>query len=226
MDNDILLEFLAESRELLSQAQDQLLRLESQPDDSEALSAIFRAFHTLKGGAGFLEAQNMVDWCHHLEDLFDKMRSGKLRATAPMIDAILRATDVITAMLDDMARGENPPPGPAALGADIQAFARGETPALPEVAKEATNKAAKSPPPRRGRAGRPLGHADRTRQRQHRAVCRTPHRRRRAHFPRLRKRRLHHPRRIRARARRPLRHRPGAGRGTCWRRCGVGQPYR
>ncbi|CQR41845.1 putative Chemotaxis protein histidine kinase CheW [Thiomonas sp. CB3] len=143
MDNDILLEFLAESRELLSQAQDQLLRLESQPDDSEALSAIFRAFHTLKGGAGFLEAQNMVDWCHHLEDLFDKMRSGKLRATAPMIDAILRATDVITAMLDDMARGENPPPGPAALGADIQAFARGETPALPEVAEEA----AKSPSP-------------------------------------------------------------------------------
>ncbi len=135
MDNDILLEFLAESRELLSQAQDQLLRLESQPDDSDALGAIFRAFHTLKGGAGFLEAQNMVDWCHHLEDLFDKMRSGKLRATAPMIDAILRATDVITSMLDDMARGENPPPGPAALGADIQTFARGETPALPVAAK-------------------------------------------------------------------------------------------
>lgn len=135
MDNDILLEFLAESRELLSQAQDQLLRLESQPDDSDALGAIFRAFHTLKGGAGFLEAQNMVDWCHHLEDLFDKMRSGKLRATAPMIDAILRATDVITSMLDDMARGENPPPGPAALGADIQTFARGETPTMPVAAK-------------------------------------------------------------------------------------------
>ena len=128
MDNDILQEFLAESRELLSQAQDQLLRLESQPEDADALSAIFRAFHTLKGGAGFLEAQNMVDWCHHLEDLFDKMRAGKLRATAPMIDAILRATDVITSMLDDMARGENPPPGPAALGADIQAFAAGEVP--------------------------------------------------------------------------------------------------
>ena len=128
MDNDILLEFLAESRELLSQAQDQLLRLESTPDDPDVLSAIFRAFHTLKGGAGFLEAQHMVDWCHHLEDLFDKMRGGKLRATAPMIDAILRATDVITAMLDDMGRGENPPPGPADLGRDIQAFARGDAP--------------------------------------------------------------------------------------------------
>ena len=128
MDNDILLEFLAESRELLSQAQDHLLRLESQPDDPDVLSAIFRAFHTLKGGAGFLEAQHMVDWCHHLEDLFDKMRGGKLRATAPMIDAILRATDVIGAMLDDMARGENPMPGPADLGQTIQAYARGDVP--------------------------------------------------------------------------------------------------
>lgn len=128
MDNDTLQEFLAESRELLSQAQDHLLRLESAPDDPDVLGAIFRAFHTLKGGAGFLEAQHMVDWCHHLEDLLDKMRAGKLRATAPMIDAILRATDVIAAMLDDIARGENPPPGPAELGALIQAYARGETP--------------------------------------------------------------------------------------------------
>ncbi|WP_079415182.1 chemotaxis protein CheA [Thiomonas intermedia] len=138
MDNDILLEFLAESRELLSQAQDQLLRLESQPDNPEVLSAIFRAFHTLKGGAGFLEAQNMVDWCHHLEDLFDKMRGGKLRATAPMIDAILRSTDVITSMLDDMARGENPPAGPAGLGRDIQAFSRGESPAVSAAPAQAT----------------------------------------------------------------------------------------
>jgi two-component system chemotaxis sensor kinase CheA len=128
MDNDILQEFLAESRELLSQAQDQLLRLESTPDDPDVLSAIFRAFHTLKGGAGFLEAQHMVDWCHHLEDLFDKMRGGKLRVTTPMIDAILRATDVLSTMLDSMASGENPPPGPADLGRDIQDYARGDAP--------------------------------------------------------------------------------------------------
>ncbi len=128
MDNDILQEFLAESRELLATAQDQLLRLEAEPDDPEVLGAIFRAFHTLKGGAGFLEAQNMVDWCHHLEDLFDKMRSGKLRANTAMIDAILRSADVIGGMLDEMAHGENPQPGPAELGAAIQAYARGEAP--------------------------------------------------------------------------------------------------
>lgn len=137
MDNDILQEFLAESRELLAQAQDQLLQLESRPDDPAVLGGIFRAFHTLKGGAGFLEAQNMVDWCHHLEDLLDKMRSGQVRASAPMIDTILRASDVIASMLDTLARGENPPPGPADLGAEVQAFARGETPVA----------AAAAPPP-------------------------------------------------------------------------------
>jgi two-component system chemotaxis sensor kinase CheA len=129
MDNDILQEFLAESRELLGQAQDQLLRLEGTPDDPDVLSAIFRAFHTLKGGAGFLEAQNMVDWCHHLEDLLDKLRSGKLRADSGMIDAILRGTDVVQGMLSELAMGADPAPGPADLGALIQAFARGENPA-------------------------------------------------------------------------------------------------
>jgi len=143
MDNDILQEFLAESRELLGQAQDQLLRLEGTPDDPDVLSAIFRAFHTLKGGAGFLEAQNMVDWCHHLEDLLDKLRSGKLRADSGMIDAILRGTDVVQGMLSEMATGADPAPGPADLGALIQAFARGENPAPSSIAPVSTAQSAR-----------------------------------------------------------------------------------
>ena len=107
MDNDILQEFLAESRELLAEAQQQLLRLEANPTDAATLGAISRAFHTLKGGAGFLEAQNMVDWCHHLEDLLDKLRSHQLSADSGMIDAILRASDVIERMLDEMAEVPN-----------------------------------------------------------------------------------------------------------------------
>ncbi|SCC91096.1 CheA signal transduction histidine kinase [Thiomonas sp. X19] len=126
MDSDILQEFIAESRELLADAQGQLLRLEAAPADAGVLGAIFRAFHTLKGGAGFLEAQHMVDWCHHLEDLLDKLRAHKLTADSGMIDAILRSTDVIERMLDEMAQGDNPQPGPAELGALVQAYARGE----------------------------------------------------------------------------------------------------
>ncbi|OIQ83074.1 chemotaxis protein CheA [mine drainage metagenome] len=133
MDNDILQEFLAESRELLADAQSQLLRLEAAPDDAAVLGAIFRAFHTLKGGAGFLEAQHMVDWCHHLEDLLDKLRSHKLSADSGMIDAILRSTDVIERMLGEMGQGGDPSPGPVDLGALIQAYARGERPAAAAV---------------------------------------------------------------------------------------------
>ncbi len=129
MDNDILQEFLAESRELLADAQTQLLRLEAAPGDGAVLGAIFRAFHTLKGGAGFLEASNMVEWCHHLEDLLDKLRGGKLLADAGMIDTILRATDVIERMLGEMSQGENPTPGPGDLGALVRAYANGEQPA-------------------------------------------------------------------------------------------------
>ena len=133
MDNDILQEFLAESRELLVDAQGQLLRLETSPDDANVLGAIFRAFHTLKGGAGFLEAQSMVDWCHHLEDLLDKLRDHKLQADSGMIDAILRSTDVIERMLGEMGQGEIPTAGPADLGELVQAYARGEQPAGADV---------------------------------------------------------------------------------------------
>ncbi len=140
MDNDILQEFIAESRELLADAQAQLLRLEATPTDTGVLSAIFRAFHTLKGGAGFLEAQHMVEWCHHLEDLLDKLRAHQWTADSGMIDAILRSTDVIGRMLDEMAQGENPQTGPAELGALVQAYARGEqtTSSQPKFAEHDT----------------------------------------------------------------------------------------
>lgn len=145
MDNDILQEFLAESRELLTDAQAQLLRLEAAPEDAMVLGAIFRAFHTLKGGAGFLEAQNMVDWCHHLEDLLDKLRAHKLRPDSGMIDAILRSTDVIERMLAEMSHGENPTPGPRELGALVQAYARGEQPVARAAPAPAAAPAAATP---------------------------------------------------------------------------------
>jgi two-component system chemotaxis sensor kinase CheA len=148
MDNDLLQEFLAESRELLADAQNQLLRLEAKPTDAAALSAIFRAFHTLKGGAGFLEAQNMVDWCHHLEDLLDKLRAQKLTADSGMIDAILRASDVVGRMLDEMASGENPTPGSADLGALVQAYARGSAPVIGAVSSLRPEPAGGSEPQR------------------------------------------------------------------------------
>jgi two-component system chemotaxis sensor kinase CheA len=126
MDMEILQDFLPEATELLENAQSEALALENNPDDANAIAALFRAFHTLKGGAGFLEATNMVDWCHHLEDLLDKIRSGKLRITPEMVDVILKGIDVVQGMLGDLRRGEYPSPGPEDLGKIVQDMASGQ----------------------------------------------------------------------------------------------------
>ncbi|MGE0048798.1 MAG: ATP-binding protein [Acidithiobacillus sp.] len=125
MDMDILQDYLAEARELLEKAQEEILCLEDQPEDDELLASLFRAFHTLKGGAGFLEAQNLVDWTHHLEDLLDKLRSHQLCVSSDMIDAILRGLDVIDGMLQELAQGDDPAPGPEDLGTRIRDLAAG-----------------------------------------------------------------------------------------------------
>ena len=139
MDDDILQEFLAESREMLSQAQADLLGLENDPGNAEILGSIFRAFHTLKGGAGFLDAQSLVDWCHGLEDLLDKARHGAIPVTSQMVDVILRGTDIIESMLDVMAMGEYPEPGPAELKAIVHALANGEGCVAAPSAKDAAD---------------------------------------------------------------------------------------
>ena len=130
MDMEILQDYLPEARELLEKAQEDTLRLESEPGNDEILASVFRAFHTLKGGAGFLEADHLVSWTHHLEDLLDKLRSHTLTISASMIDAILKGLDVIDDMLQQLAHGESPAAGPVDLGQVIQQLAAGQTPYL------------------------------------------------------------------------------------------------
>ncbi|MBU2793125.1 chemotaxis protein CheA [Acidithiobacillus thiooxidans] len=131
MDMEILQDFLPEAAELLENAQSEALTLENNPDDANAIAALFRAFHTLKGGAGFLEAANMVDWCHHLEDLLDKIRSGKLRITPEMSDVILKGIDVVQRMLGELGQGGYPTPGPEDLGNIVKEMAAGQYVAAP-----------------------------------------------------------------------------------------------
>ena len=136
MDMEILQDYLPEARELLEKAQEDTLRLESEPGNDEILASVFRAFHTLKGGAGFLEADHLVSWTHHLEDLLDKLRSHTLTISASMIDAILKGLDVIDDMLQQLAHGESPAAGPVDLGQIIQQLAAGQTPYLQVLTAE------------------------------------------------------------------------------------------
>ena len=79
--DDLLQDFLAEARDMLDDCDAKLIELEQRPDDHELLNTVFRGFHTIKGGAGFLDATSLVEVCHRAESLLDQLRSGARRLT-------------------------------------------------------------------------------------------------------------------------------------------------
>jgi two-component system chemotaxis sensor kinase CheA len=107
---ELLGEFLAEAGDLLEGVDRDLVELERRPQDSELLNRIFRGFHTIKGGAGFLEATALVDLCHRTENLFDQLRGGKKTLSAELLDTILAATGEVRRMFGEMQGGAMPAP--------------------------------------------------------------------------------------------------------------------
>jgi two-component system chemotaxis sensor kinase CheA len=101
-DADLLREFITESREHLDNIEHGVLVLENQPSNSEMLSTVFRAFHTFKGGAGFLNLLPINRLAHVLESLLDLARQGKLAIDASVIELILRGRDVLKQFLDQI----------------------------------------------------------------------------------------------------------------------------
>jgi len=99
-DNELKQDFLVEAGELVERLSEQLVELEKTPTAPELLNAVFRAFHTVKGGAGFLAVEPMVQLCHHAEDLLNEARNGKLQLDADYMDALLKALDRLTEMMD------------------------------------------------------------------------------------------------------------------------------
>uniref|UniRef100_UPI00191585D7 Hpt domain-containing protein n=1 Tax=Dyella sp. EPa41 TaxID=1561194 RepID=UPI00191585D7 len=77
LDSELRDAFLVEAGDLVQRLGDQLIGLEAAPRDGELLNAVFRAFHTVKGGAGFLAVEPMVQLCHHAEDLLNVARNGQ-----------------------------------------------------------------------------------------------------------------------------------------------------
>ena len=94
-DEEILQDFLVEAGEIIELLSEQLVDLEQRPDDKDLLNAIFRGFHTVKGGAGFLQLNAMVDCCHVTENLFDNLRNGQISVSAILMDVVLQALDTV-----------------------------------------------------------------------------------------------------------------------------------
>lgn len=101
-------EFTSEAREHLEAVEQQLLALEANPSNTEAIHAIFRAFHTIKGLAAIFEIHPVRDLAHAVETLLDQVRQGKTGASPALIDLALESKDRIGAMI------ASPGPGDAA----------------------------------------------------------------------------------------------------------------
>jgi len=115
VDDDIRADFLVEAGELLERLGPQLVDLEQSPDDPQLLNAIFRAFHTVKGGAGFLNETALVEVCHRAEELFSVLRNGSRKMDAVLMDTVLAAYDEVGRMMQTIQNGGTPQPAPAAL---------------------------------------------------------------------------------------------------------------
>jgi two-component system chemotaxis sensor kinase CheA len=115
----MLKDFVVEAMDLAVNVEEHLLRLERDPDNKETLNAVFRSFHTIKGGAGFMGLPALVAACHLTENLFDALRTGQAPVTPLAIEAALEASGFVADQLNDLNNG-TPPEGLAQMPAALE----------------------------------------------------------------------------------------------------------
>ncbi|MCG6970206.1 MAG: chemotaxis protein CheA [Gammaproteobacteria bacterium] len=107
-DAELLQDFLVEAGEILEQLGEQLVELENRPQDNDLLNAVFRGFHTIKGGASFLSLDALVNICHRAEDVFNVLRNGERSVDAEVMDVILPVLDVLNEQFATLRSGQEP----------------------------------------------------------------------------------------------------------------------
>ncbi len=112
---DLLSDFLMEAGDMLSDVDSKLMELEKTPNDGGLLNEIFRGFHTIKGGAGFLNANELVTLCHLTENLFDKLRNKELTLSAELMDVIFAATAEVRHMFSALQQNQQPQAAPGEI---------------------------------------------------------------------------------------------------------------
>ncbi|MBF0525702.1 MAG: chemotaxis protein CheA [Deltaproteobacteria bacterium] len=101
-DKETCYEFITEAADILGEVEKHLLDLESDPDNTDMVNAVFRAFHTVKGVSGFINLVTTNTFAHHLENLLDKVREGEMSMTPQVVDLILESVDVINNLLKQL----------------------------------------------------------------------------------------------------------------------------
>ncbi len=108
-DAELIAGFREESLEHIEVVEGQLLEMESEGATPESINQIFRSIHTIKGGSGFLGFEAIKELSHGMESLMDLVRNGKAELTDDVSDILLRGTDLLKAMLNDLANQEKVP---------------------------------------------------------------------------------------------------------------------
>jgi len=156
-DEEILQDFLVEAGEILEQLSEQLVELESRPDDMNLLNAIFRGFHTVKGGAGFLQLNELVECCHIAENVFDILRKGERRVDSELMDVVLEALDAVNGMFGEVRERREPTPATPEL---LAALARLAEPAGAEPPPAPVQQAEPEPEPEPASVAAPVASGD------------------------------------------------------------------
>lgn len=102
---ELLKDFFSEAEQQVETLESNILVIENDPSNHDAIDEIFRAAHTLKGGSATVEMTELATFCHEVEDLLDALRSGSVSVSEPIVDVLLSAIDTIKAMLEARSSG-------------------------------------------------------------------------------------------------------------------------
>ena len=146
-DDEILQDFLVEASEILELLNEQLVELEQSPTNADLLNAVFRGFHTIKGGAGFLALNALVEVCHRAEDIFNLLRNGEKNLTQSMMDTFLEVLDLLNEQFVSLRAMEEPASASAELLQALEAINKpgNDEPAAPAEAAPAAPPAEAAP---------------------------------------------------------------------------------
>ncbi|WP_198263320.1 chemotaxis protein CheA [sulfur-oxidizing endosymbiont of Gigantopelta aegis] len=125
-DDEILQDFLIEAGEMVETLNEELVELEQRPNDSDLLNSVFRSFHTIKGGAGFLSLEPLVQLCHRAEDVFNLLRNGELEVNSAIMDVMLPVLDSLNEMFDRLRAATEPEDADPALLAALDGILKGD----------------------------------------------------------------------------------------------------
>ncbi|ADE10791.1 chemotaxis protein CheA [Sideroxydans lithotrophicus] len=142
---ELLQDFLMEAGDMLSDVDSKLMELEKNPGDAALLNEVFRGFHTIKGGAGFLNASELVTLCHLTENLFDKLRNNELKLSAELMDVIFAATAEVRKMFGALQQSLQPAAAPAEVIQALKDVLSGKP--IAPVSRAAAKPAAANTPP-------------------------------------------------------------------------------